>query len=75
MAAEALAISHAGASDGTGSSAKQILNALHGPVCPPAAWLRQLELLPEIECLAADLADTATDTIDTAAMHGACPLA
>jgi len=41
--AMALAINHSGDSDSTGSVAGNILGALYGEDCLPAAWLEQLE--------------------------------
>ena len=56
MDAVILAVNHSGDSDSTGSITGQILGALHGPGWLPDTWLDQLELRPEIERLATDLA-------------------
>ncbi len=51
-----LAVNHDGDSDSTGSIAGQLVGALHGPDALPDRWLDQLELRPEIERIAAQLA-------------------
>ena len=50
-----LAVNHGGASAVTGSVAGILLGVSHGPWSIPARWLETVELVPEIEEIAADL--------------------
>ena len=69
-----LTASHNGASDGTGSSAGHILGTLHGLAWLPLTCLRPFKLVPEIECLAADLAGIVTALANAIAMRDTYPL-
>lgn len=54
-----LAVNHSGDSDSTGSIAGNLLGAKMGLGSIPSPWLDRLEMRPEIERVAADLAATA----------------
>jgi ADP-ribosylglycohydrolase len=52
----ALAANHDGDSDSTGAIVSNLLGAIHGRAWLPPTWLGRLELRPEIERIAVELA-------------------
>jgi ADP-ribosylglycohydrolase len=59
-----LAVNHGGASAATGAVAGLLLGVVRGPWSIPARWLEAVELVPEVEEIAADL-DAALGGVET----------